>query len=320
MRHALRSAPPAVHRLMRVLFIYPLRLAIRYLPWPTSRLLLFNCLADHLWWLEGHVDARTVHGSTLRVDASDIVGKHLYYFGIWEPSLSEWMRRSLKPGALVVDVGANIGYYSLLASNLVGPGGRVIAIEALPETMQRLRFNLDRNGATNVRAINSAAWSRVERLKIFFRQEGASGATTLMSDWADRWQLRRQIEIDAAPLSTLLSDSEIASARMIKIDVEGAEWEVISEMTSWLGRTAPDLEVAIEISTSMMAAQGKSFQDILELFREFGFFAYRVKNDYLAASCISWREASSPARISAWPDEQVDQIDVVFSRTDAGYL
>ena len=320
MRQALRSAPPAVHHLMRVLFIYPLRLAIRYLPWPRARLTLFNSLADHLWWLEGHVDARTVDGSTLRVDASDIVGKHLYYFGIWEPSLTDWMRRSLKPGALVIDVGANIGYYSLLASKLVGPGGRVIAIEALPETMRRLRFNLDRNGAANVRAINSAAWSRVERLKIFFRQDGASGATTLMSDWADRWQLRRQIEIDAAPLSTLLSESEIANARMIKIDVEGAEWQVLSEMTSWLGRTAPDLEVAIEISTSMMSAQGKSFEDILALFQGFGFFAYRVKNDYLAASCIAWKEASRPARISAWPDEKVDQIDVVFSRTDAGSL
>ena len=70
----------------------------------------------------------------------------------------------------------------------------------------------------------------------------------------------------------------------------------------------------------MMSAQGKRFEDILELFRGFGFFAYRVQNDYLAASCISWKKAPKPVRISAWPDEKVDQIDVIFSRTDAGYL
>jgi len=320
LRQSLRSAPTAVHGVLRTLFVKPLRMTIRYLPFPAVRLALFKSLADHVWWLEGHVDARTVFGPTMRVDASDIVGKHLYYFGVWEPHLTGWFSRSIAPGDLVVDVGANVGYYSLLASRLVGPNGRVLAIEALPETCQRLRANLDRNGATNVRTINAAAWSRPERLKIFVRQEGASGATTLMSDWADRWQLRRQVEVEAAPLSTLIGEEDLGKVRLIKIDVEGAEWEVISEMTNWLDRTSPRLEIAIEISTSMMAAQGKQFQDILDLFQRFGFHCYRVQNDYTAASCVDWRDPHPPVRLQAWPDEAVDQIDVIFSRTDAPTL
>lgn len=317
LRGALKSAHPAVQAVMRSLSIYPLRFLIRFLPWPKVKLLLFDSCAEHLWWLETHVDAKTVFGSAMRVDASDIVGKHLYYFGVWEPNLTGWVRRSLEAGQVFIDVGSNIGYYSLLASKLVGKTGRVIAIEALPETFQRLRANLDLNDAANVRSINSAAWDRKERLKIFVRQEGASGATTLMSAWADQWQLRRQVEIEAEPLATLLTDSEIENARVIKVDVEGAEWHVISEMTSWLHRTAPDLEIAIELSRSMMTAQGKSFKDILTIFNGFGFHAYRIRNDYLASSCVAWENLSEPKRIFEWPGETVDQIDVIFSRTDA---
>jgi FkbM family methyltransferase len=285
-----------------------------------GKLFLFDTIAEHLWWLEATVDAKTVDGDVLRVDASDIVGKHLYYFGVWEPGLTGWLKRSLKPGHLFIDVGANIGYYSLLAARLVGSGGKVVAIEALPQTFQRLQENVERNRAQNVRAVNSAAWDKLARLKLFVRQEGPSGATTLLSAWADQWNLRRQVEIDAAPLALTLEATEIERARIIKIDVEGAEWQVITEMTSWLARTAPDLEIALEVSSSMVNHQGKSFDDVLSLFSGFGFQAYRVENDYLASSCVHWRKYRAPYRLTKWPTEAVDQIDVIFSRVNAASL
>jgi len=317
-RGRLKSMPAWMLALLRHAVLVPLRAAIRYLPWPAGRLALFDAVAEHLWWLETHVDARTVFGDVMRVDGSDIVGKHLYYFGVWEPNLTGWIRRRLKPGQLFVDVGANVGYYSLLAARLVGDTGRVVAIEALPQTFARLRQNLERNGAHNVRAVNGAAWDRHERLKLFVRQEGPSGASTLMSAWADQWQLRRQVDVEAAPLAALLTRDELEHARLIKIDVEGAEWHVISEMRTWLQRSAPELEIVIEISRSMMAAQGRSFADILALFAEFGFRAYRIENDYLASSGVHWRRYRPPQPILEWPCAAVDQIDVVRSRAADG--
>jgi len=256
----------------------------------------------------------------IRVDASDIVGKHLYYFGVWEPNLTRWISRRLATGQVFIDVGANVGYYSLLASRLVGPSGRVIAIEALPQTFEALLGNLGRNAVANVRAVNAAAWDKREKLKIFVRQEGPTGATTLMSAWADQWHLRRQVEIEADRLASLLSASEIERARIIKIDVEGAEWHVISEMTAWLSQTAPDLEIAIELSRSMMSSQGKSLRDILATFAAFGFRAYRIENDYRASSCIDRTGRPVARRITEWPGEAVDQIDVIFSRIDAALI
>lgn len=317
---ALKSLPPPVRAAMRALVVRPSRFYIRFAPWSAGKLGLFNSVAEHLWWLETNVDATTLFGDVLRVDASDIVGKHIYYFGVWEPNLTSWIRRRLGPGQVFIDVGANVGYYSLLASKLVGPAGQVVAVEALPQTFQGLQENLHRNGARNVRAVNAAAWDRKENLKIFVRQEGPSGATTLMRAWADQWHLRRQVDIEAAPLATLLSAREIESARIIKIDVEGAEWHVISEMTSWLAHTAPDLEIAIEISRSMMSAQGRCLQDILAIFATFGFHAYRIENDYRASSCIDRKTHALARRITDWPSEAVDQIDAIFSRTDADVL
>jgi FkbM family methyltransferase len=316
-QNALKSLPAPLKAMMRYLTIVPLRTYIRFAPSPIGKLVLYNSIADHLWWLETSVSSLTVFRSTLQVDASDIVGKHIYYFGIWEPNLTHWIQRRLNPGDLFIDIGANIGYYSLLASKLVGNSGKVVSVEALPQTFCRLENNLRQNGSSNVRAVNVAAWDKTEKVKIFTRQEGPSGSSTLISDWADQWHLQQQIEIDATPLSVILTPEEIKTARLIKIDVEGAEWNVISEMKSWLAQTRGDLEIAIEISRSMMQAQGKDFQDILDVFSDFGFQGYHIQNDYQASTCLGLNDHSSPQRVMKWPDEAVDQIDLIFSRVDA---
>lgn len=316
----LKSLPAPLRVIIRFLTIRPLRTYIRFAPWSMGKLLLYNSLAEHLWWLETSVNSSTVFKSTLQVDASDIVGKHIYYFGIWEPSLTRWIQCRLRPGDVFIDVGANIGYYSLLASKLVGDSGKVVSVEALPQIFVRLEQNLRQNDTRNVRTVNAAAWDKPEKVKIFTRQEGPSGSTTLIPEWADQWHLQQQLEIDAKPLSDILTEEEIKSARLIKIDVEGAEWHVISEMQSWLSRTRKDLEIVIEISRSMMQTQGKSLQDILDVFNGFGFQGYQIQNDYLASTCIYIENYGPPQQVKQWPDERVDQIDLIFSRVNAKYL
>ncbi len=231
------------------------------------------------------------------------------------------MKRRLRPGELFIDVGANVGYYTLLASRLVGNAGKVVAVEALPQTFSVLQSNIASNGLANVRCVNiRAAWNRSERLTIFLRHEGPTGTTSLMAAWAHRWSLHRQIVVDAEPLSRILSRDEIQRARLIKIDIEGAEWNVISEMTSWLSSTAHNLEIVIEISKSMLRMQHKSFATVLALFERFGFQAYRLNNDYLASTCVGGNAEGIASRITTWPNETVDQIDIVFSKVDSDRL
>ena len=164
-RSALKSLPPAFQAVLRGMLVRPVRSYVRYAPWSIGKLSLFNKISDHLWWLETTVDAMTLHGDLLQVDASDIVGKHIYYFGTWEPHLTNWIQRRLRPGHIFIDVGANIGYFTLLASRLVGETGKVVAIEASLPTFEALNRNIERNRAYNVRTVNRAAWDKKERLR-----------------------------------------------------------------------------------------------------------------------------------------------------------
>lgn len=72
------------------------------------------------------------------MDTQDLIQRYLYLFGAWEPHLTGWLRRRLRPGDGFVDVGANIGVFSVLAARLVGESGRVVAIEASADVHRRL--------------------------------------------------------------------------------------------------------------------------------------------------------------------------------------
>jgi FkbM family methyltransferase len=303
---------------LRVLLIIPLRAYFRYVPFPLGKHFLWENVAERLWWLETTVDVVDVFGIRRRVNARDIIGRYIYYFGIWEPNLTHWIRERLAPGDVFIDVGANVGYYSLLASHLVGPEGMVVAIEPLSESFTLLQHNLERNHAANSRAINIAAWNAYETVTIFSR-ESNPGVSSIMPFWAKHWNLKGQRMVSARPLSDILDPIEIRTARLIKIDVEGAEWRVICGMESMFNVCRPDLELMIELSPPMLRAQGRTSRDVFDLFERWGFHAYWMENSYSATSYYSAQPINRPIRISRVPD-RLFQADIIFSRTNASSL
>ena len=80
----------------------------------------------------------------------DVIQRYCYVFGIWEPNITHWTEAFLREGDLVLDVGANIGYFSLLASQAVGTTGTVVAVEPVPSIVTALKTNLAMNSAANV--------------------------------------------------------------------------------------------------------------------------------------------------------------------------
>jgi hypothetical protein len=86
----------------------------------------------------------------------------LRYRGVWDPALSEFILRHVHDGDVCVDAGANCGYFSLLLAQRVGPSGKVIAIEAAPDNVRRLRANLELNGAAGIVDIVMAACAPAE--------------------------------------------------------------------------------------------------------------------------------------------------------------
>src|ERR1044071_8343119 len=134
-----------------------------------------------------------------------------------------------KQGDIVVDVGAHIGRYTLIASKRVGENGKVIAIEAHPGNYEMLNRNIKLNGLTNVTTLNYAVYSKESKIKLFL-PGGKSNHTiynTLISSRATNEE--KFVEVNANTLDGLLLQGGInhAEVNWIKIDVEGAEFEVL---------------------------------------------------------------------------------------------
>jgi len=117
---------------------------------------------------------------TLWLDAADVlVRPAIERYGNWSPEISAILDETLRPGMTFVDVGANIGWFSVKASRIVGQHGRVISVEPDPDNLELLRANLWRNGCTNAEVLPVAAWSETGHLSLVQLPDG--GAATEVS-------------------------------------------------------------------------------------------------------------------------------------------
>jgi FkbM family methyltransferase len=254
--------------------------------------------------------ARTWFGSRLAGDTREVLQQHVYYFGEWEPDLTAWVAETLRDGDICVDVGANIGYFSLLASRLVGRAGAVVAIEPSPSAHRRLQENLRRNRARNVRTVQAAAAETSGTLSLFAGHETHSGIATVVEDKG----MGVESEVAALPLSAILTSEEMARVRLIKIDAEGAEWAVVAGIGSLWDASRDDLAVVVEVHPEPMAASGRSVADLVEVLEERGFDVQRLEIDYSVDAYLA-RARAQPRPVGPSVDRHGH---LVFTRAAAG--
>ncbi len=189
---------------------------------------------------------------------------HYKYYSRWEdfkPGREEDIIKLFRPkeGDTVIDVGAHIGKYTIIASKMVGPNGKVIAIEAHPGNYEILKKNIALNKLSNVIALNYAVHSRKTVVKLYEpgQEKGATIYNTIM---ADRTTSNDQnyIEVKADTLDSLLSENGIKEINWIKIDVEGAEYEVLTGASTILSNSKDN---ACLIEVHNLGHQNKNFYD-----------------------------------------------------------
>lgn len=246
----------------------------------------------------------------------DLIQLYLWLFGVWEPDLTQFIKTRLRPGDGFIDVGANIGYCSTVASRRVGESGRVVAIEASPEVFRSLLETIELNQAGNIRAVNAAAAAKAQTIQVFAGPAHNTGLTTTEPSRG----LRPQASIEARPLDDLLDASEIQTARLVKIDVEGGEPSVLAGMPRFLRSCRRDVEILIELSPNWWSDRALTPQQVLQPFVDAGFNVYRMDNNYWPWRYL-WPNAIRPCRRVREPlTDRVDRIDIVLSRVDADSL
>ncbi len=161
-------------------------------------------------------------------------GTHGYWLGSYENEKQKIFAKYVRVGDTVYDIGAHTGYYSLLASMLVGQQGKVYAFEPLPRNVQFLREHLRANLVNNVQIMPFAIsnWSGVARF--------SNGNSSFQGHLSPEGE----IEVPVVSLDELWKKGELVSPQVIKIDVEGAEFSVLTGATRLIQSSRPIIFLA----------------------------------------------------------------------------
>ncbi len=153
------------------------------------------------------------------VARNDAVSDELWY-GVFEPNERTLLRQMLAPGMVVLDVGAHAGFYTLNASKLVGPAGRVVSFEPSPRERERLRLHLRLNRCANVSVEAVALGEKAGEGDLFVFDGRTTGCNSFHLTSTDG---ARRVTVPIRRLDDYVSNGSIDRADFVKMDIEGAE-------------------------------------------------------------------------------------------------
>lgn len=202
----------------------------------------------------------------LQVFTRDIgVGFPLLTTGKYEPLQTNLFLEYLHPGTTVLDVGANVGYYTVLASEKVGPKGVVFSFEPDPENFQLLKENLHLNSCKNVQAEQKAVTNQDAEIE-FTIEATNKGESAVASENSKGKRYR----IPGVRIDTFLPLQKVKKLDVIKIDIEGAEIQALQGMKQTIA-TSNSLTLFIEYNPSRIKLYGSKPDDLLKLLEGLGF-------------------------------------------------
>lgn len=162
-----------------------------------------------------------------------------YTNGDHEPWIQDLLKTELRRGDCYFDVGAHTGFFSLIASRFVGLSGKIVAFEPDPENAAALKANIAKNHLMQVTVMEAAVWSSPGHVT-FERASDASNRTQgHVSSGSDAG--RERISVPAVRLDDVVFDEGHAAPHLMKMDVEGAEWEALHGARRLLAEAKPKL-------------------------------------------------------------------------------
>jgi FkbM family methyltransferase len=248
--------------------------------------------------------AMTYFGTKMHCTFRDYIQARILHFGFWEPNISALIESILRRGDVFVDIGANIGYHTILASKLIGGEGTVIAIEASPSAFDVLSFHIHENNARNVRLINKAASDTPGSLILYRASPGNIGtATTIKSRGNDEEGV-----VESIPIDHILTCQERSRLRLIKMDIEGGELPVLRRFLQTIDLYPAAIDIIVEVSTW---EDPHGWSDMFVRLQDAGFRAYLIDNRYTYDAYLNWR---GPAPLQLLEDLPSGNNDVLFRR------
>ena len=217
----------------------------------------------------------------LRTQGDDWVSNQVFWRGWtgYEPELTPLFFRLARAARATLDVGAHVGFYSLLAAH-ANPSGRVLAFEPLPKAAERFRRNVAENRLTNVELFECALGDAEGSATLYHEPDSAEGVPTSSGLSSDFFQLpyyvshgvKAGIDVRVRTLDEVARERNVARIDLIKIDTETTEPAVLAGAAKTLERDRPDLVFEV------LPGQGTS-EAITRLLKPLGYTFYHLRDD-----------------------------------------
>ncbi|HEX5709787.1 MAG TPA: FkbM family methyltransferase [Sulfuricurvum sp.] len=163
-----------------------------------------------------------VYNFQMELDPFECVDGALFFYPhIYEKEEFDFLKNILNPNDIFLDIGANIGIYSLIASPLLCGSGKVISIEADPYNYQKLLKNIQLNHLNNIIPLNIGVSDKTETLNLGINETGNRGGNSFC------FASDKTVHVNCKSLIDIISDFKLDSIKMIKIDIEGFEYKVL---------------------------------------------------------------------------------------------
>jgi len=205
----------------------------------------------------------SINGLKFELNPLSFIDRHILETGTFDGTLHNYIEQELKPGDYFIDIGANIGFYSLIASEIEGV--QVYGFEPSPRELKRFKTNISINNKTNIQIFPIALSDINQELILSISDLGNAGMNSIVNPI----NTFEKVNIQAKRLDSVLNLKEMQKVKIIKIDVEGYEHEVLMGMENLM----PFFKGAfiVEISPDMMRKSGRNAMDIYNWMSRFSF-------------------------------------------------
>ncbi|MEQ8925272.1 MAG: FkbM family methyltransferase [Fulvivirga sp.] len=165
-----------------------------------------------------------LNGLKIRVTTNEIIGWNIFFLGEYEPDINELLRKYLKEGDIVIEAGSNIGSETLLISNIIGSKGVVYGFEPFPKVYLELEYNLEINQITNVKPVEMALGDSncIIDFNIMDEDYPNQGMSSVIKTGHSQ-----SIRVKQVILDDYIIDNEIKKVNLIKMDIQGAEFNLL---------------------------------------------------------------------------------------------
>lgn len=205
---------------------------------------------------------------------------------VHEKATTDLFEKTVKEGDVVLDLGANIGYFTLLAAKLTGPNGKVFSFEPEPKNFQYLKKNIEINNYNWAMPFQKAVSEKNGTTKLFVCSYDTGHHTINQNEGIEAYSRGRKIKEKSIEIETIALDSflegEISRVDVVKMDVEGAEMLALKGMDGIL-KSNQNIKMFVEFFPLLIEKMGSSPKEFIrKLLEDYKFSMYVIPEDYAA--------------------------------------